>query len=445
MKGDFEKGLKALKEQKFEKAKKNFLPIIEQKPENAEAHFGLGIAYSELENVSDAEKHLKASFGLYEAQRKLPEALVSIQELQEMKPGVTKYTFDLLRIYLKLYFMKSFVGLLLDVMDNEETAEDILIENISALSHFIKDEEIKSILTLKKTAMKEEEKLNPFENLELANLLFEIGSTDEARTEYYKTATAFLDRELKDKAQELFVKIKELYPGDDDLKGLKNEIDNYGKQKEELDLEGRKKDLAKKLPDLINKDESRIRYTVAVMLKEFARYGKASRELEKLFQLPKSREKIKACVLQSQICFDQNNEEGAIAVLHDAIESSEFEGKEIVPIQYKLASLHEKSNNLQEALKIYEQALEQDSEYLDIAERINGVKDLIEKEEAESETKKEVLEEAVPVVETPEKEVKPAKFEEKIEEKAEERRVKPEKKTVEKEKKVTQQERILYM
>ncbi|TET17271.1 MAG: hypothetical protein E3J78_07815 [Candidatus Cloacimonadota bacterium] len=211
-----------------------------------------------------------------------------------------------------------------------------------------------------------------------------------------------------------------------------------------MDLEGRKKDLEKKLPNLNNKHESRIRYTVAVMLKEFAKYEKANRELEKLFQLPKSREKIKAYVLQSQICFDQNNEEAAFAVLHDAIESGEFDGKEIAPIQYKLASLHEKSNNLQEALKIYEQALKQDAEYLDIVERIKGVKDLIEKAEAESKTKKEVLEKPIPAVETPEKEVKPAKVEEKREEKAEERKLKPEKKTAGIEKKVTLQERILY-
>ena len=204
MNDEFEIGLSALKEGDFEKAKDNFLTIINEKPESAESHFGLSISFFELGNSADAEKHLKASFSLFEAQHKLSEAYVAIYELVKIKPNVLRYSFDFLRIFLKLKFMKSFVQFLLKTVNEKEISDDILNENLAALSPFIKDEEIKTTLMIKKqSGKKEDEKLNPFENLELANLLFEIGSTDEAKAEYYKTARAFLNRDLKDKAQEL--------------------------------------------------------------------------------------------------------------------------------------------------------------------------------------------------------------------------------------------------
>jgi tetratricopeptide (TPR) repeat protein len=388
--GEFENGIAALKEKDYEKAREVFSAIIEQKPENADAHLGLSFAYAALDNIADAEKHLMASFGLFEAQRKFSEAYVTAETLLEMKPKVVKYTFDLLRVYLKLNFMKSFSELLVATMESEEISEDVFSENMSSLAHFIQNAEIKEILSLKKAGVKEEEKLNPFENLELANLLFEIGSTDEAKTEYYKTARAFLNRDLKDKAQELFVRIKELYPDDAELSSLKDEIDRFGQQEETIDLEERKSRLIEVASRLGNENEARVRYSIASILKEFAQYEQAEEQLEILFQLGKTPEKIKAHVLLSQMFLDSQDSTAAEKTLEEVIGSGEFEEGELVPIKYKLGALYERSGKYEKAQDMFEQAYEADSEYLDIVDRVKNVKELIKKREEEAAKEAEI-------------------------------------------------------
>lgn len=386
MNDEFETGLSALKNGDFEKAKDSFLRIIEQKPESAESHFGLSISFFELGNIADAEKHLKASFSLFEAQHKLSEAYVAIYELVRIKPNVLRYSFDCLRIFLKLKFMKSFVEFLLKTVNEKEISDDVLNENLTTLSPFIKDEKIKSILMIKKrSGKKEDEKLNPFENLELANLLFEIGSTDEAKAEYYKTARAFLNRDLKDKAQELLVKIKEIYPDDSDIEGLKKEIDSYGEEKQQVDISDRLAQLEEILPSLEDENESRMRYSFAVVFKEFARYENAREELITIFDLEKSPEKIKAFVLLSQIFIDLKENEKAIEVLENAIGRDEFSESEVVPLEYKIGTIYERMDKLTEALRIFENAKARDPEYLDVIEKVKKVKEAIEKKEAEVE------------------------------------------------------------
>jgi tetratricopeptide (TPR) repeat protein len=453
--GEFESGIAALKEQDYEKARDHFSAIIEQKPENADAHLGLSFAYASLDNIADAEKHLKASFGLFEAQRKFSEAYVTAKTLLEMKPNVVKYTFDLLRVYLKLNFMQSFADLLIATMESEEISEDAFMEHLSSLAHFIKDSEIKEVLSLKKPGPKEEEKLNPFENLELANLLFEIGSTDEAKTEYYKTARAFLSRDLKDKAQELFVKIKELYPDDGELDALKDEIDNYGQQEETLDLEERKSRLAEIAARLGNENEARVRYSIAVILKEYGRYDQAEAQLQMLFQLPKTPEQIKAHVLLSQIYFDSKDGAAAVKVLEEVIEAGEFEAGDLVPIQYKLGALYERNKQYTKALDIFEQAFEADSEYLDIVDRVKNVKELISQQEGEAakaaedeaareaEREKERETEEAKAVAEAAQEAEKAEEREEVSKKAEKKEEKAEEVVAEEE--PTLQERILYI
>lgn len=452
MNGEFESGIAALKEKDYEKAKECFSAIIEQKPENADAHLGLSFSYAALGNIADAEKHLKASFGLFEAQRKFSEAYVTAKTLLEMKPKVVKYTFDLLRVYLKLNFMRSFADLLIATMESEDISEDIFMENLSSLAHFIQDSEIKEVLNLKKTGPKEEEKLNPFENLELANLLFEIGSTDEAKTEYYKTARAFLNRDLKDKAQELFVKIKELYPDDGELAPLKDEIDNYGQEEEAVDLVDRKSQLAKIAARLGNENEARVRYSIAVIFKEYGRYDRAEEQLEMLFQLPKAPEKIKAHVLLSQIYHDSKDSAAAVKALEEVIREAEFDATELVPIEYKLGALYESNKQYEKALEVFEHAFGVDAEYLDIVDRVKNTKELIksQQEEAEKRAAQEAAEaaerekaaeaaaavEKTPVAEETGKESKKrVEVEEKADEATEE----------EKEEELTPQERILYI
>lgn len=451
MNGEFESGITALKEKNYEKARESFLAIIDQKPENADAHLGLSFAYAELGNIADAEKHLKASFGLFEAQRKFSEAYVTAKTLLEMKPKVVKYTFDLLRVYLKLDFMKSFAELLIATIESEDISEDVFVENLSSLAHFIKDSEIKEILSLKKAAPKEEEKLNPFENLELANLLFEIGSTDEAKTEYYKTARAFLNRELKDKAQELFVKIKELYPEDGELPALKDEIDNYGHQEEVVDLVDRKTQLTRVAARLGNENEPRIRYSIAVTLKEYARYEQAEEQLEILFGLPAAPEKIKAYVLLSQIRYDSKDNNGAVQTLENVISSGEFAVDELVPIQYKLGALYERMMRYDKALELFEQAHDADAEYLDIVDRVKNAKELIEqqKEEAakkaalEAEKEAEKEEAVAEVTHAVEEMHEPEEKKREVKEKKKKREEKAEEVVVEE--RFTLQERILYI
>ena len=383
MNNEYEDGFKALKKKNFEIANRNFLTIIEQKPENAESHYGLSVSFFELGNVDSAEKHARAAFSLFEAQHKLSEAYVCVNDLISIKPDMLKYSFDLLRIYLKIKFTRSFVEDLLQIMDSEEIEEDVLIENLSSLTPYIKNEKLKSILSFKKKVGKEEEKLNPFENLELANLLFEIGSIDEAKDEFYKTAQAFLNRNLKNKAQELYVKIKEIYPDDSELEQLKKEIESYSGKKEKINLRERRDNLQTELTFVVNESEARVRYSFSVFYKEFARFEKAKEELQKIFALPKSIEKIRAYVLLSQICIDAQDNLNAIMTLENVIESDEFSGSEVVPLEYKLGTIYERMQKLHEALKIYEKAQGKDHEYLDLEEKVKNVREKIEKQESE--------------------------------------------------------------
>lgn len=379
MNSEYEDGLNALRERDYKKSKEIFLTLLGKKPGSVDSHLGLSFSLFELGNITDAEKHLNACLSLFESQHRLSEAYVSVRELFKMKPGMVKYTFDLLRIYLKLKFMKSFAEVLLETMDNREILEEVLKDNIRLLVPFIKDKDIKSILSFR-AKVAEDEKLNPFENLELANLLFEIGSTDEAKTEFYKSVRAFLNRDLKDKAQALYVKIKEMYPEDNGLELLKKEIDGYGTEKKPTDLNERRKRLKEVLSSLRNENEARVRYSIAVVYKEYARFEEAKEELYKALSQPKSPEKTKAYVLLSQIYIDAKNNRKAIEILENVIEKDEFSGSELVPLEYKLGTIYERIGKLPEALHIYEIAMDKDSDYLDLVEKIRQVRELIEKQ-----------------------------------------------------------------
>lgn len=408
MNAKYEDGLRELKRRDFKKSKEIFLKIVEQKPENAESHLGGGISLFEIGDITEAEKHFKAAFSLFEAQFKLSEAYVSVIELLKMKPGVLNYTFNLMRVYLKLNFKKSFVEFLLKTVDNPEASREELEDRLTSLALLVKDENIKSILSFRKTRKgKEEEKLNPFENLELANLLFEIGSSDEAKIEYYKTARAFLSKDLKDKAQELFVKIKEIYPDDNEIEALKRDIEDYGKERESMDIKKRCKRLEDILPSLENENEARVRYSTAVIFKEYSRFEEAIKELNRVFSLTKTPEKIKAYVLLSQIYLDANDNTKAVATLKNVIEGDEFTGGELVSLDYKLGTIYERMKKFHEALYIYEKAIENDPDYLDLVEKIRKVKGIIEKQEVEIPYKKaEEIDEEIRIVEQIEKVVK---------------------------------------
>jgi len=430
---EYQVAINALRKKDYKEAEEIFSRIIEQKPENAESHLGISFALIELNNANDAEKHLEASTGLFEAQNKSVEMYISAKKLQMLKPEFVKYTFTLLRAYLKIEFMRSFTKLLIETMKKTEISEDMLRENISSIIPLIKDENIKPLLSFgKERKLKEEEKLNPFENYELANLLFEIGSTDEAKAEYYKTAQAFLKKDLTEKAQELYAKIKEFYPDDSGLSSLKNDIDNYGIGKEEMSIENRKTMLEDLLPTFEDKNEVRVRYSSAVVLKEYFRFKEAEEEIEKICNLPKSPEKIKSYILLSQIYIDSKKNEKAIEVLNNVIESNEFTPEELVPLNYKLGTLFERIGKLSEALLVYENAMESNPDYLNLIEKVRGVKERIEKKSMEE--TKEVTEEEVLAMETSTSEG----FLEK--EEVEEKKITPE---VEKE--IEVRERILYI
>jgi tetratricopeptide (TPR) repeat protein len=404
---DYDNGLSALKEKDYEKARESFYRVIEQKPESASSHLGFGIALLEFGNSVDAEKHLMAAFSLFSAQQELPESYVSLRELLILKPGDVKYIFDLMKTYLQLNFMKSFVKLVIDTMDSQKVSEDVFKDNISVLIPFIKDESIKQLLSFGvREEEKEDEKLNPFENLELANLLFEIGSTEEAKTEYYKTASAFLRRDLEDKAQELYVRMKEIYPNDSGLEPLKNKIEGHVGEEAEMEFRERRRELEEELSFLVDANEARVVYSFAVIFKEFARFWEAKEELEKIFTLPKSIEKIKAYVLMSQIFIDANENGKAIETLENVIKGSEFSGSEIVPLKYKLGTIYERINELPRALEIYEKAVKEDPDYLDLIEKVREVqiriedqKDEILRASVEEKIEVESLEEEEPVKE----------------------------------------------
>ena len=345
MDSDYDNGLSALKEKDYEKAEESFYRVIEQKPESASSHFGLGIALLESGNSADAEKHLKAAFSLFSAQQKIPESYVSLRELLILRPGDVKYIFDQMRTYLQLNFIKSFVKLIIETIDSQKVSEDVFKDNVSVLIPLIKDESIKQLLGFGvRVKEKEDDKLNPFENLELANLLFEIGSTEEAKAEYYKTASAFLRRNLKDKAQELYVRMKEIYPNDSGLEPLENQIEGHVEEEATMEFRERRRELEEELSFLVDANEARVIYSFAVIFKEFARFLEAKEELEKIFVLPKSIEKIKAYVLLSQIFIDANENGKAIETLENVIEGSEFSGSEIVPLKYKLGTIYERIN-----------------------------------------------------------------------------------------------------
>ena len=142
MNSDYDNGLSALKEKDYEKAEESFYRVIEQKPESASSHFGLGIALHESSNSADAEKHLKAAFSLFSAQQKVPESYVSLRELLILRPGDVKYIFDLMRTYLQLNFIKSFVKLIIETIDSQKVSEDVFKNNVSVLIPLIKDESI---------------------------------------------------------------------------------------------------------------------------------------------------------------------------------------------------------------------------------------------------------------------------------------------------------------
>ena len=69
--------------------------------------------------------------------------------------------------------------------------------------------------------------------------------------------------------------------------------------------------------------------------------------------------------------------------LENVIESDEFSGSEVVPLEYKLGTIYERMQKLHEALKIYEKAQGKDREYLDLEEKVKNVREKIEKQEAE--------------------------------------------------------------
>jgi len=268
-------------------------------------------------------------------------------------------------------------------------------DGILALKEYLKqggdEEKIRELIPLlppdaqrvfEKKPAKKEVKEGEFDGnafLEMANLLWDIGSPEEAKQNYLRAFECFIDEGNPEKAEEILAWMKERFPGDPDIASLSVP----------------KESLFDKLSSIQFPEdperEGEVRLRIAEKMHEEGMIKHAVSELEKVIKI-KSPARTRAINLLYDILRDR--EKGRLINLFEEAASLPLTDEEKLNLYYKLGMLYEEEGRKEKAEEYWRWIYTRKPDYMDVKERLRK-----EKKEAKVEEK------PVPVLSVPVKKV----------------------------------------
>jgi len=250
----------------------------------------------------------------------------------------------LIREYAKLELYKEAVKYIEDFLEKDGN----IIDLIEISERF--PEEVKDFLKGIKDNVEFDEDFDADSFLEMGELLWEIGSPNEARDNYLKAFKNYNATGKKEKAGDVLNTILNRYPDDEEI--------------EKLELKDTKAELMAKLNNLKNvlpQDEVDIRYALGRKLHEEDLLLSAEENYKRILNL-KGEHKARSYLVA--LLTDKNE-------LDEALEYAEkLQGNDKLDAYYSLSESFRNKGNVEKADSILKEIYEIDKEYKDVKRRI---------------------------------------------------------------------------
>ncbi|MEO0232106.1 MAG: tetratricopeptide repeat protein [candidate division WOR-3 bacterium] len=424
---------KFLRERDFEKAKNLLQREIEEDPENPNLYQLLGDIYLETGEEEKALENYKKSLKISKDKKEEIELLpifLKIKKIEGENLSVNVPICDIslkygLKEEFKNVFINYFKGLLnsrkkeegikfIESLFKEESIKNEFLfyflsnfgegeENLKkAISEYEKKGDKENVINLKrffgggvdiqklKDIIKiegiEERKLEPEGTLELAELLDNIGSKEEALNEYLSSIYGFcVERNDFEKCKEIITKMKNLGIPDERIEKVEEFIENPPTVKTEINYDEIFSSLQKRLDEIVQEDIENLKRIGAIFSSSLL-HNESIRIFESILKKNISIDKFIEYYLYS--LYETGEYEKIIE-----IEALDLAREDI--LKYFKAISYEKLGDINSALEILSGIYEKNPDFMDIEERLRKIKG----EEVIMVPEEEVIEEAVEEVE----------------------------------------------
>jgi len=198
--------------------------------------------------------------------------------------------------------------------------------------------------------------------LEMANLLHEIGSPEEAKQNYIRSLDAFIQERNEDRANKILKILKDRYPDEKEVQKMKiiisPEVD-----KEKLTY------FVKALDEEDEVDNSgELYYVAGILFRDNGLRDDAIEQLEQGISIDSSF-RGKSAMAITQLYEDMEDTISSKQILEKAL-NFPITKKEKLPLYYKMANILEKEGDTEGAEKYYQIIYKMNPAYLDVREKI---------------------------------------------------------------------------
>ncbi len=198
--------------------------------------------------------------------------------------------------------------------------------------------------------------------LEMANLLYEIGSPEEAKQNYIRSFDAFIQERNEDGANKTLKILKDRYPDEKEVQKMKITI-SPEVDKEKLTY------FVKALDEKDKIDNSgELYYIAGILFRDNGLRDDAIEQLEQGISID-SPFRVKSAMALAQLYEDMDDIISSKQILEKALNFPVTE-KEKLPLYYKMANILEKEGDIEGAKKYYQIIYKMNPAYLDIREKI---------------------------------------------------------------------------
>lgn len=424
---------KFLRERDFEKAKNLLQREIEEEPENPNLYELLGDIYLETGEEEKALENYRKSLEVGKGKKEEIELLPIFLKIKKIEGESLNVNIPICEISSKYglkeefknVFFNYFKGLLnsrkkeegvkfIESLFKEESIKNEFLfyflsnfeegeenlkkaiseyerkgdkENVNNLRRFLSDKidinKLKEIIEIEGI---EERKLEPEGTLELAELLDNIGSKEEALNEYLSSIYGFcVERGDFEKCKEIITKMKNLGIPDKRIEKVEEFIENPPRVKAEVNYDEIFSLIQKRLDEIVQENIENLKRTGAI-------FSSSSLHNESI--------RIFESILKRNISLDKFIE----YYLYSLYETGEYEkiieietldlAKEDI-LKYFKAISYEKLGDINSALEILNEIYEKNPDFMDIEERLRKIKS----EEVIMVPEEEMVEEAVEEIE----------------------------------------------
>ena len=424
---------KFLRERDFERAKNLIQREIEEDPENPNLYETLGDIYLETGEEEKATQNYKKSLEISRKRKEEIELLPIFLKIKKIEGESLSVNIPICHISIKYglkeefknAFYNYFKGLLnsrkkeegvkfIETLFKEESIKNEFLfyflsnfgegeenlkkaiseyekegnrEKVNILKRFLGDEidvqKLKEIINIEGI---KERKLELEGTLELAELLDNIGSKEEALNEYLSSIYGFyVERRDFEKCKEIITKIKNLGIPDARIEKIEEFIENPPQVKEKINYDEIFSLMQKRLDEIVEENIENLK-RIAAIFSSSSLHNESIRIFESL--------------LKKEISFDEFIE----YYLYSLYEIGEYEkiieietfgsAKEDI-LKYFKAISYEKLGDINSALEILNEIYEKNPDFMDIEERLRKIKG----EELVMVPEEEVIEEGMEEIE----------------------------------------------